>query len=131
MVAAAPSSPPYLNDPAALSQGITVNSVSASALDYTVTSGSVASYAVPVPPPGSVVEFDINCTSTTYFRLDLEGDMTTPNFTELVTGGIPTGTTHISVTLPYYTSRAYIGFRSPTSSQTVQITNWRVTTPSV
>lgn len=60
--------------------------------------------------------------------------MTTPNFTELVTGGILAGTQHISVTLPDYTnpdytSRAYIGFRSPTSSQTVQITNWRVTTP--
>lgn len=117
---------PRLNDPAAISQGITLNSVSPSSLSYTTSNGSTACFGVPTPPAGSVVDFDITCSSTTYFRLDLEGDMTTPNFVELVAGGIPAGTRHVKVTIPSYTNRPWMGFRSPSSSQMVQITNWAV-----
>lgn len=120
--------PPYLNDAAAVSQGITINSVSATALSYTATNGGTACYGVPIPPAGSVVDFDIICSTTTYLRLDAEGDMTSPNYTELVTGGIPAGTTHVKVTIPAYTSRSFIGFRTASTGGTVQISNWVVAT---
>lgn len=121
---------PYLNDPNIINTAITVNSVTQNSLSARSTLGTAA-YAIPTTiEPGSRVEFDITNETNVYFRLDLEGDMTTPNFTELISGGIPTGTTHINVTIPAYTNRSYIGFRIPSAPFNFQITNWRVTRPA-
>lgn len=122
-----PAIGPALNEAGAVSNGITINGVSVNGLDYTTTNGSVSCYGVATPPAGSIVEFDITSTGVTYFRIDQEGDMTSPNYTELVPGGIPAGTQRVSVTIPSYTNRAYIGFRSPSSAVRVQISNWKVT----
>jgi|GEM_PF-6020553 len=118
---------PYLNDPAATVRGMVVNSVSADALSFT-TNGADArkAYTLPVPPAGSVIEFDITCESDTYLRIDDESGLETPFVTLQFWSA---GTYHFSGTIPTLTGQTLIGFLTPSSARSVQITNWKVTRP--
>lgn len=120
-----PIIPPYLDDPAATARGMTISSVGPDYLTFAADAIYDANgYAMPMPPAGSVVEFDMTNSKETSLIVDDNADLLTPGSVWLVNQR-PAGTHHIVVTIPAGAALAWLGFRA-WQGAVVQITNWRV-----
>lgn len=120
---------PYLNDPAATTRGMVVNSVSANSISVTSnTSDTRRAYCVPAPPAGSVVSFDLKTSGAFYLRLDNENGLELPT-TELGYWASSPTTYSVNVTIPVNATATLLGFLLPNVGTNVEITNWRVTKP--
>ena len=120
--------PPFLNDPAATARGVTVDSVGADNLSVSLNASDTRrTYAVPAPPAGSLVSFDLVTSTSFYLRLDDENGFETPSNNLGQT--TKAGTFRVEVVVPVSQRSSLIGFFSAAPRGTIQIANWRVTRP--
>ena len=123
---------PYLNDPSFIARSITVNSQTADSIDWTVINSDARRTATWLTPPaGSRVQFTITSSANVYLRAGVDNGLGTGGYRDLISPSpIPAGTTNVDIILDIDTSvYPRFGFLASTVSQTVQITNWRVTKP--
>lgn len=117
-----------LDDPGAIAQGVTVNSVSGDAGSF-VTNDTNArrTYTLPIPPVGATVEFDITVSGDTYFRIAGDQNLGPTGIVDLFPMMV-LGTYHVSVTVPSYTTSTRMGFLAGLGT-TMEIVNWNVVFP--
>ena len=125
----APFKTQVLNDPAASVRGLTVNSVAEGSLSFiSNNSDPRRTYTIPAPSGGSVIEFDITTTGSTYFRMDNENGLENPNINLWQT--TVAGTFHVQVTVPHSEIYSLIGFLVSTGGVSIQVSNFRCTAVS-